>query len=72
MQSRIFSFIESITNVTIGYTMAIFTQLIVFPLFNIEIDLSSNFIIALIFTIVSLARSYVVRRLFNKIKIQGN
>jgi hypothetical protein len=39
--------------------------LIVFPLFGIHIPMSSNIAIGIIFTFVSLVRSYVLRRLFN-------
>ncbi len=66
MQTRLGSFIESITNILIGYTVAIASQLIVFPLFYINIPLSDNLLIGAYFTIISLVRSYVVRRYFNK------
>lgn len=49
----------------LGYTVALLTQLLVFPLFGLEVSLSSNLLIGAIFTVVSLIRSYFVRRLFN-------
>lgn len=62
------SLIEAITNTAVGYLVAVATQLAVFPAFGIEVDLSTNLVIALIFTAVSIARSYALRRLFNSIR----
>ena len=65
MQSRLESLIEAAINVALGYMVALGAQLIVFPLFSINIPLSSNIAIGMIFTLVSLVRSYALRRLFN-------
>lgn len=65
-QTKIESLIESIVNILIGYFTALFSQLLVFPLFDINIPLSDNLLIGLYFTIISLIRSYAVRRYFNK------
>ncbi len=65
MQTRLQSLAESIINVAIGYAVALAGQLAVFPLFGIAIDLASNLAIGAIFTGISIARSYAVRRLFN-------
>ena len=65
MQSRFASFIESIVNILIGYGVAVGSQLVIFPLFGINIPLSDNLAIGLWFTAISLVRSYVVRRMFN-------
>lgn len=64
-QSRKHSVIEAIINVMVGYCIALLTQLFVFPLFGIYISLSSNMSIGIVFTIVSLVRSYILRRAFN-------
>ena len=65
MQSRLGSLIESAANVAIGYGVAVGSQLAIFPLFGIHIPLADNLAIGLWFTAISLARSYVVRRMFN-------
>ena len=65
MQSRLESLIEAAINVALGYMVALGAQLIVFPLFSINIPMSSNIAIGIIFTLVSLVRSYLLRRLFN-------
>lgn len=65
-QSRLMSVVESVTNVAVGYGVAVGTQLAVFPLFGIEASLADNLAIGAVFTIVSLVRSYALRRLFNR------
>lgn len=60
------SAVEAVTNTAVGYLVALITQLILYPLFSIEVRLDQNFLIAAIFTVVSLIRSYAVRRLFNR------
>lgn len=66
MQSRISSLSESISNVIVGYGIAVGSQLIIFPLFGISIPLSHNFAIGLWFMAVSLVRCYLMRRIFNR------
>ena len=65
MQTKTQSLIESITNILIGYTVAILSQLAVFPLFDIIVPLSDNLMIGAFFTVISLGRSYLVRRYYN-------
>ena len=65
MQSRLQSLIESLMNIAIGYGVALASQLALFPLFDIHIPLSSNLWIGAWFTVISLVRSYVIRRWFN-------
>ena len=59
------SFLESIVNILIGYGINLLAQILVFPIFNIHIPLHDNIMIGIIFTFISLARSYVIRRWFN-------
>jgi len=67
-QTKLESFIESLTNVIIGYIVALISQLIIFPLFDISVTLTDNIMISLYFTIISLVRSYTLRRVFNNFK----
>jgi hypothetical protein len=67
MQTRIQSLIESFINIGIGYFVALATQLAVFPLFGMKVRLSENLAIGGIFTVISIIRSYLVRRLFNRL-----
>ena len=64
-QSKKHSLLESIVNVAIGYGIAILSQIAIFPLFGIHIPLRDNLLIGVIFTIVSIVRSYALRRAFN-------
>lgn len=64
-QTKLGSLIESIMNILIGYFVALFSQLAIFPMFGIHIPLSSNLAIGAWFTVISLIRSYIIRRWFN-------
>lgn len=66
MQSKKQSLIESVINVVIGYVVALLSQLTIFPLFGVHLPLTDNLLIGAFFTIVSIIRSYVIRRLFNR------
>lgn len=64
-QTRLGSFIESVMNILIGYGVALASQIILFPFFDIHISLETNMWIGAWFTLISLVRSYVIRRWFN-------
>lgn len=66
MQSRRDSLIESISNIAIGYGVALLSQLLVFPQYGIHIPIQHNLAIGAWFTGISLIRSYVLRRWFTK------
>jgi small-conductance mechanosensitive channel len=72
MQSRKASLFESAINVACGYLLALVTQAVVLPLFGFQIDLRQNALIAATFTVISLVRQYVVRRLFNQFTLRQN
>ncbi len=63
-QSRMMSLVEAGANVAIGYGVAVATQALVFPLFGLQASLAQNLGIGAVFTGVPLARSYVLRRVF--------
>lgn len=67
MQSRIMSATEAITNVAIGYVVSVIANIIVLPMFGYDVTIADSFAIGLAFTIISLARSYILRRIFNRI-----
>lgn len=67
MQLKRHSFIESITNVAVGYGVALLSQIAIFPLFDIKVSLKQNFLIGLFFTVISIVRSYVLRRIFTRL-----
>ena len=69
-QSRWMSLVEAVTNVLVGYGVAVATQWAVFPLFGLHATLQENLLIGLIFTVVSLIRSYLLRRVFEGLRVR--
>ena len=69
-QSRLMSLVEAAANVAVGYGVAVLTQLLVFSLFGLTTTLANNLWIGAIFTLVSLAGSYTLRRLFEAIAVR--
>jgi hypothetical protein len=66
-QSRSCSLTEAAANVAAGFVLAVLAQQVIFPGFGITVTLIENAGIAAIFTFLSLARSYTIRRLFERI-----
>lgn len=63
-QSRGMSLIEAVTNVAVGYVLAVTTQIVVFPWFGLHPSLGENLALGAVFVGISLLRSYALRRLF--------
>lgn len=70
MQSRRVSALEAITNVVVGYIVAVIATALVLPLFGYAVTGSDASGIAAIFTAVSLVRSYMLRRAFNLLVVR--
>lgn len=69
-QSRLMSLVESLVNVLVGYGVAVATQMAVFPLFGLTVTVTENLLIGLIFTVVSIVRSYALRRGFGALRVR--
>lgn len=69
-QSRLMSLVESLANVLVGYGVAVATQMAVFPLFGLAVTVTENLLIGLIFTVVSIVRSYALRRGFEALRVR--
>lgn len=54
-----------------GYGIAVATQALVFPLFGLHASLSDNLLLGGVFTIISIIRSFTLRRLFETIRMRG-
>ena len=65
------SLVEAVTNVAVGYGLAVIIQMLVFPLFGLHASLGDHLLIGAVFTIASIARSYSLRRLFEAIRVRG-
>jgi acetyltransferase-like isoleucine patch superfamily enzyme len=68
MQSKKNSAFEAATNVFIGYLVSVAANVFVLPAFGYDVTIGDSFAIGAAFTIISLVRSYALRRLFNKIE----
>ncbi|MDF1621394.1 MULTISPECIES: hypothetical protein [Paracoccaceae] len=68
-QSRLMSLVEAITNVIVGYGVAVVTQILIFPIFGLHTTLAQNLQMGLLFTGVSIIRSFLLRRLFEAIRV---
>ena len=65
MQSRRMSALEAFCNVLIGYLVSVIANIIILPLFGYNVTIGDSFAIGFAFTVVSLVRSYALRRMFN-------
>lgn len=69
-QTRKHSIFESLANVIVGYGIAVAAQALIFPWFGLYTQAAAHFKIALVFTGISLVRSYILRRVWNKIMLR--
>ena len=65
MQTKRQSLIETLTSITIGIIIGIVLNLTILPIFGYPVSLSDSLWISVIFTVVSIIRSYIIRRWFN-------
>jgi hypothetical protein len=72
MQTKLGSFIEAWANIAVGFGVNFAANMLILPLFGFKgLTLSKNLVIGLLYTLISLARQYVLRRWFNGLKF-GN
>lgn len=71
MQTKLGSFAEAWANIAVGFGINFTANMLVLPIFGFQVTASDAFGIGIIFTAISLARSYVLRRWFNGLKL-GN
>lgn len=70
-QTKKGSIAEAWANIAVGFSINYFANLLIFPLFGMHISPLSNLWMGCIYTVISLVRSYVLRRWFNGLKF-GN
>lgn len=68
MQSKKMSLYEAVINTASGFIISMWLINIILPYFGFDVKLEQSFIIVLVFTIASIVRSYIIRRIFNAIK----
>ena len=65
MQTKRQSAIESLTSTTIGIIIGIVLNLTILPIFGYPVSVVDSLWISVIFTVISIIRSYIIRRWFN-------
>lgn len=70
-QSRLMLLVESVANVVVGYGDAVLTQILIFPIFGLHTTLAQNLKMGAVFTVVSIARSFALRRVFEAIRMRS-
>ena len=61
--------VEAIANVIVGYGVAVGTQILIFPIFGPHTTLAQNLKMGAVFTVVSIARSDILRRVFGGLMV---
>jgi hypothetical protein len=69
-QSRLTSWLESITSTAVGFGISLAAQWFFLPLLGVEIALHQNLMFAAIMTVISIGRGYVMRRVFEHFGIR--
>jgi hypothetical protein len=64
-QSKRHSFIEAIINVVVGYGIATVACWTILPFFGAPISMAASMGFGAVMTVISIARSYLLRRAFN-------
>lgn len=71
-QTKLGSVAEAWANIAVGFGVNFTANMVILPLFGFHsLTLKNNFIIGMLYTVISLVRSYVLRRWFNGLKF-GN
>jgi hypothetical protein len=69
-QSRLMSWLESCINIAVGFGISLAAQMFFLPLLGVAIDFHQNLFFALIMTVISLLRSFLLRRVFETLHIR--
>lgn len=64
-QTKRHSLFEAIANVAVGFGISVLANILLLPLWGFAVSPSAAVEIGIVFTLVSLARSYLLRRAFN-------
>lgn len=70
MQSKKGSIAECILGTVIGFLISVIAYIFILPFYGIYISIFENMQIVTIFTVISIARQYMLRRIFNNFTIR--
>lgn len=65
-QSRRASLLEALAKTAIGFFISLLATLIILPAVGVAATINQSVAMTLGFTVISIARSYILRRLFNR------
>lgn len=66
-QSKRYSLLEALANTISGFIISMVLNYYLLPVYGLKISLAGSFTFTFVFTIVTTLRSYVWRRLFNRL-----
>jgi len=72
MQTKLGSFIETLVNIAIGFTINWIANMFILPMHGFKVTGGQAFSIGLMFTVISVIRSYSVRRWFNSYIVKAS
>ncbi len=70
-QTRLMSLVESLANVVVGFGLVLLVQILVFPAIGLQATVMQSVKLSLVFTLVSIGRGYLLRRLFEVLGRRG-
>lgn len=69
-QSRTMSLIESVTSIAVGFGISLGCQIVFLPMLGVSINFTQNIAFAVIMTVISICRQYIMRRIFEALHIR--
>lgn len=67
-QSKAMSLVESVANLGVGYGVSVLANMIVLPAFGYHVSTGHAAAMGVVFSAISLVRSYLLRRAFNRLR----
>jgi len=71
-QSRLGSLAETTINIGVGFIIAFIVNAIILPAYGHPVSIVDNLQITGVFTVISIIRGYVMRRIFNHLQVRGS
>jgi hypothetical protein len=70
-QTHVASFVEITLSTAVGFVISLVTQILVFPLFGLQVSMGTNLSLTMVFTVISVIRGFVMRRVFEHMRVKG-
>lgn len=69
-QSKVMSLIEAVVSIMVGFGISVAAQAFFLPLLGVQISWHANLSFAVIMTVISIARQFIMRRIFEALHIR--